>query len=82
MLISADTCGENLGDGSIGYRRKSPVDGAGGIGIPFIRNKSEAHDKSKGAVLVIDEIVSEVTRLDSAKGHGNSTGKANGKDSG
>ena len=80
MFIGADAGRQNLRNRGVGNGGESPVDGAGGVGIPLVRNISLRHDKGKGTVLVVDQIFPEISRFDPSKGHGDPAGKADGED--
>ena len=81
MFVGTDAGGQDFRDIVIRNGGKTPVDRTGGIGIPFVGNRSERHDKGKGAVLVIEEISLIVTGLDTAECQGDTAGKSYGKDS-
>ncbi len=81
VFVGADARGKHFRDRRISDRGEAPVDAARCIGIPFVGDVAKRHHKGIRPVLVINQIFSEVARLHPAKGHGNTTGKAYGKDS-
>ncbi len=80
MLVCTYTGRQNLGNIVVGNSRETPVDGSGGIGIPFIGNRSERHDKGKGSVFVVQQVSFVVAGFDAAEGKRYTTGKTDGKD--
>ena len=81
MFVGTDACGQHFRDRRVGNRREAPVDAARRIGIPLVSDLTQGHNKGIRPVLVVNQVSSEVARLNAAKGHGNATRKAYGKDS-
>ena len=79
MLVGADTGWQHFRNIVVGNGRETPVNSAGSVGIPLIADRSECHDKGKCPVLVIDQVFSEVARLNTTEGQGHTAGKADGE---
>ena len=82
MFIGADAGGQDLRDRRIGDGREAPVDGAGGVGIPFVGHITHRHGEGEDTVFVINQHLAVVARLDAAEGQGDAGGKTHGEDRG
>jgi len=67
VFIGADPGGQDLGNGGVGDDREPPVDGPGGVGVPFIGDKAQGQGKGKDPVLVVDEDLAVIPRGDAPK---------------
>jgi hypothetical protein len=58
----------------------SPVDGAGAVGVPFVRDIAHGHGEGEDAVFVINQDFTVIARFDAAEGDGGPGGEADGED--
>ncbi len=79
VLIGTDTGGQDLWDICVCNGGETPVDGPSCVGGPFRIHITQRIDKGKDAVLLVGELLLEITRLNAAKGHAGPVGKAQGK---
>ncbi len=80
VLVGTDAGGQDLGNVVVGDGREAPVDGAGGIGVPFVGDRAEGHNEGEGPVLVVDQVAPVIAGLDAAEGHGHPAGETDGED--
>src|SRR5450759_4920926 len=82
MFVGGYTGRQYFRDRRVGNDRESPVNGTGGVGIPFVGNETERHRERKHPVFVVDKDFAVIAWLNTAERHCRSRGEAHSKNSG
>ena len=69
VLVGADPRGQHLRNRRVRDRREPPVDRARRVRVPLLRHVSQGHHEREDPVLVVDQDLPEVPRLDPAERH-------------
>ncbi len=80
VLVGADAGGQDLGNVGVGQGRETPVDRTGRRGRPFGVDVTQGVHEGKDPVLVVEQHLFVVTRLDTTEGHGGPVGEPEGED--
>ncbi len=80
MFVGTDTSRQDFRDRRVGNSRETKVDTSQGIGIPLIGHITQRHSKGKGPILVVNQMLSELSGSNPTKGGAHTDSKAGGKD--